>query len=193
MKNYKNEKLEFISRVIWHNRIVANLMVLLEINIEKLPFKIPEWELTRRGIRHDLDKFEENFPDVTISLYVDGIKNNDIAEINKRTATLKHNHGESCPHHIEYHTKNNIPFSNLDICEICCDWIASSQKPRFKDQYSLQDMKKIKEDFLSIMIDKNPILENYRSDFISIFNLFENLNALSIITPYKKFEFTYEI
>ena len=193
MKNYKDEKLEFVSRVIWHSRTTADLMLLLEMNREKLPFDIPEWELVRRGVQHDLDKFEDNFPEITISYYMDEISNDDVEEINRRAALLKHNHGESCPHHIAYHIKNDIPFSNIDICEMCCDWIASSQKPRFKDDESSKSIEKMKEKFLEIVVDKNLILEKHMNEFIKIFDLLESLEAMKLLTPYRTFGFEYEV
>ncbi|MDR3290158.1 MAG: hypothetical protein LBT02_02635, partial [Rickettsiales bacterium] len=49
-----------IKSIIWHNNIVVNLMVLLENNKNKFPFKINDWELVRRAVRHDFDKFEDN-------------------------------------------------------------------------------------------------------------------------------------
>lgn len=35
-------------------------MVLLEKNLDKLPFKIKDFEILRRRIQHDLDKFSDS-------------------------------------------------------------------------------------------------------------------------------------
>lgn len=35
-------------------------MILLEKNLDKLPFKIKDFEILRRGMQHDLDKFSDS-------------------------------------------------------------------------------------------------------------------------------------
>lgn len=41
-------KKQFIERQIDHIRLVQNLAIILELNLNKLPFKVEEWEILNR-------------------------------------------------------------------------------------------------------------------------------------------------
>ncbi len=171
MKNYLEEKQAYISRVISHSRTAADLMILLEMNRDRLPFDIPEWELVRRGVQHDLDKLNTDYANATVSMYVDELDDNDIEEIKKRKQNC-HNHHEINPHHMAYHKLHGTIPSNLDICEMCCDFVASSQKPRFKNQ-----KKTPKEAFIEYVLNNEPELEPLRDNFIKVFDLLKELDS----------------
>ena len=48
-------KARFIDRQIEHLRKAQDNMILLEKNLDKLPFKTKDFEILRRGMQHDLD------------------------------------------------------------------------------------------------------------------------------------------
>lgn len=170
MKNYLEEKQAYIKRVISHSRTTADLMILLELNRDRLPFEIPEWELVRRGVQHDLDKLNTDYANVIVSIYVDELNENDTKELEKRHK-MCHNHGDVNPHHMAYHKLHGTMPSNLDICEMCCDFVASSQKPRFKNQ-----KKTPKEAFIEYVLNNEPDLEPLREKFIKVFDLLKELS-----------------
>lgn len=58
----------FIDRTVMHMRRVQDNMILLEKNRDKLPFKIKQFQLLRRGMHHDLSKFSDSFAEGYIYL-----------------------------------------------------------------------------------------------------------------------------
>jgi hypothetical protein len=113
----------FIRRILWHHNLVVDLMSLLELHKDKLPFKLSEWSLVRRAVKHDMDKFD----DMIEFEFESVLKNKSIMD------KFKIRHHETQSHHIQYHIKNNSFPNNVDICEMVCDWIASSYKNYHKD------------------------------------------------------------
>ena len=155
MKDYIEEKQNYINRVISHNRATADLMILLEMNKDKLPFNIPEWELVRCGVQHDLDKLQTDYANAIVSIYVDEIDESNEKELEKRHQ-MHHNHHEANPHHIAYHKLHGTLPSDLDICEICCDWVSSIKKPRFvREQKTAKDAK---DNFIKYVLNNEPDL-----------------------------------
>lgn len=125
-------KARFIDRQIEHLRKVQDNMILLEKNLDKLPFKIKDFEILRRGMQHDLDKFSDSAAPryLRIEEYKynekNGIPN---IEIDKEELyRCSNEHYETQSHHDIFHRINNTEFSDLDICEICCDLIAVSER-----------------------------------------------------------------
>lgn len=104
-------------------------------------------------------------------MYVDELDDNDIEEIKKRKQNC-HNHHEINPHHMAYHKLHGTIPSNLDMCEMCCDFVASSQKPRFKNQ-----KKTPKEAFIEYVLNNEPELEPLRDNFIKVFDLLKELDS----------------
>jgi len=127
----KQFKEQFIKRQMEHLRLVQDLMILLEINKDKLPFEIEKnWELLNRGMKHDLDKFREyNANKYTkIEEYYSNKRNClDNKYIDKNTLyDCSKDHYSTQRHHAEYHEINKETYTNIDICEICCDIFANS-------------------------------------------------------------------
>lgn len=115
-----------------HIRKVQDYMILLELNRNELPFYIPEWELVYRGMHHDVDKFSPNLADnfFNIEKYQydkkHNIKNNlDIDNVEKG---LYDAHYSKQRHHTDYHKIHANKMSNLDLCEMACDGLASTEK-----------------------------------------------------------------
>lgn len=164
------EKQKFINRVLMHNRTVTDLMILLEINREKLNFDIKEWEILNRGISHDFDKFNENFANMIVGIYTDEIT--DEKEIEEKQKNC-HDHHAINSHHLKYHEINNIPFSNLDICEICCDLIAGLKKPRFSN-LNFKNYREMIENYVENP-ENNGLLEKYKDKFLTVADLLDEL------------------
>lgn len=173
MKDYKEEKLNYINRVVSHNRLVVDLMILLEMNRDKLPFEVGEWELMQRAMKHDTDKFEKDYANAIVSIYADELDpEKDIEEIDKRHSK-HHNHHEINPHHFGYHEKHGSIPSNVDICEICCDWVASAEKPRYKEQRGNTTL--TKEVFYKYILTEDSQWKPLEDKFVKVFDLIEEL------------------
>ena len=166
--NFKNN---FIDRQFKHIRFVQDNMILLEKNLDKLPFKVDEWELIRACIDHDSDKF---FPDILKGQMAvqeffynkrRGLPNDYIDQNEMKAAQLKHY--EKNPHHIEYHLKHNTVMSNIDICEMCCDMAAMCQELWF-DNYTKH--------FRENLVPKFDFLKEKQEIFLNILNLLKRLN-----------------
>lgn len=152
-------KEKFINRFLTHIRKVQDYMIFLENNRDKLPFPIKEWELFRRGMQHDLKKFSNDF-------VWDYMKITDF-RLNHKDETPPDNlydccerHSLSEKHHVKHHVKNNTAPSDLDICEMCCDWTACSDRDKTDNtKLFLEDLVKNvdfcrerKEDFMQILM-----------------------------------------
>ena len=157
----------FIDRTIKHIRKVQDNMIYLEKNRSILPFKIREFELLRRGLKHDCSKFSrelingyiirtEYYYNKENNLPIDNI---DIDEAN-RIAQI---HYRKERHHSNYKTK----MSHLDICEMCCDIAAISWEKNEKD-YT--------EYFLNTKIKNFTILEQYKDDIVKILLMIQNFD-----------------
>lgn len=120
-------KKKFIDKFIAHIRKVQDYMIFLENNRDKLPFLIKEWELIRRGMQHDLKKFSDGF--VRDYIKITNYRLNDNCKTppdNIYECCERHSLSEK--HHIKYHIKKGTIPSNLDICEMCCDWTACADR-----------------------------------------------------------------
>jgi len=122
----------FIDRQIEHIRKVQDYMIILEKNRNKLPFKIKPFILLRRAMKHDLSKFSikliRNF--IRIAEYFEnkkfGLSNDHIDKTILFECSSLHYLTEA--HHIEHHIKQKTIPTDIDICEMCCDWVACSQR-----------------------------------------------------------------
>jgi len=164
----KNIKEKFIKRQIKHTRLVQDLMILLEINKDKLPFLIRDnWKILNRGIVHDMDKFQE----FNVNQYVkikecrdnkrSSITNDYIDE--KVLYSCPKNHSLIQKYHTKYHKKNNKPFNNIDICELCCDIFANSLKNK--------DNTNGKQYCLNEFFPNTQFLKEYQDSVIKILDL----------------------
>ena len=61
-------KAVFLEQRFKHIRKTQDNMILLENNLDKLPFKLKHYDLIRRCIYHDLDKFKKTNIVTSISL-----------------------------------------------------------------------------------------------------------------------------
>ncbi|MDR1498684.1 MAG: DUF5662 family protein [Rickettsiales bacterium] len=118
-------KNDFIKRQLMHMRHVQNNMFLLEKNLDKLSFRIKNFELMKRAMFHDLDKLtnkiEENYDVFRYKFYErNGLTFPDDISVDAIHKTSNEHHN-TYSHHFEYHIINNIPLSDVDICEIASD------------------------------------------------------------------------
>lgn len=165
-------KRKFIERQIRHLRFVHNSMILLELNKDKLPFEIDDWKILRRAMLHDLDKFSDELVNGYYNLKKYHLKNaikkvdrNDILN-NNDIYTCCNIHYMNNRHHIEYHEKNNEEFSNLDICELCCDMHAKS-KDHGADSI---------EYFNKYILPNSRLIQKHKDNIIHIFELLDELD-----------------
>lgn len=127
-----NAKERFIDRQVEHLRRVQDNMILLEKNLDKLPFMIKDFEILRRGMQHDLDKFSDNAGPgyIRIEEYKynekNGIPNKKIDK--EDLYKCSNEHYKTQRHHDTFHILNETEFTDLDICEICCDLTAVSER-----------------------------------------------------------------
>jgi uncharacterized protein (DUF608 family) len=166
------DKENFIYNIIfWHNRIVANLMALLELSKEKLPFEVADYELLYRGARHDLDKTRPDFAKTLVAYF--SVEKHTTEDKERMESYNIVKHQELCSHHVAYHKKHNTRPSDLDICEMCCDWVASSYKPYNSDLE--KENKKLKEIVLNDKFKDNvDFIEPQRDKYEAVLDLIES-------------------
>ena len=159
---------KFIDRQIAYIIRVKDNMILLEKNRHLLPFKIPQFDLLRRGLKHDLSKFSKNSINAYIiagEYYYNINRNLPTDHLNMEyVKTIKNRHYIKEKHH----PHNKIKMSNLDICEMCCDLSAIAWEFNEKN-YTKYYLEKHIKDF--------PILEKYNDNILFILKLLEKLNS----------------
>lgn len=151
-------KIKFIEGFINHIRKVQDYMIFLENNRDKLPFRIKEWTLIRRGMQHDLKKISNGFIENYIKITIFRMNNNSKTQPDNLYECCER-HSLSERHHIKYHLKKNTVPSNLDICEMCCDWTAHADKDNIDNtKFFLEELvknvsfcKEKEKDFLQIL------------------------------------------
>jgi len=123
-------KQHWIKHKIPHIRLVQDYGAFLEFNSDKLPFKVKDFEILNRTMKHDLDKFEENKIRegyLELSKFYENRKHNIPNLVSKEELKeVSKLHYETQDHHIEYHIKNGTEPDNAIICEMCCDSLAIS-------------------------------------------------------------------
>jgi hypothetical protein len=165
------EHFKFFDLILWHHNCVVKLMSLLEIHREKLSFEIPNGELFKRAILHDLDKLQQLIESVRTG--------KSVKTLQEALACIDINrHRETNPHHITYHIMKGTKPSNVDICEMVCDWIASIYKSSYKS-YNKEDIKNYWDEV--VYTDKYPeekdfVEKNEPEKFRSITNLISSFN-----------------
>jgi hypothetical protein len=175
-KNIKMEKRDvnkndYIERQLMHVRYVQDNMFLLEKNLDKLPFKIKDFELIKRGMLHDIDKLtdhiEEHFKVFRYSFY----KRNGLEypkDIDVK-ATKEHfdKHHNTNRHHFEYHILTNAPISNEDLCEIASDIYAVKIEKEEKIEDTLS--------FVSYLATKFSLKKSDVKKLLAVVKLLDNL------------------
>lgn len=163
MKNAKNI---FIDRQIEHVRLVQDYMIFLEKNLDKLPFGVEEFDILRRAMYHDLTKFQEKFVHgfVAIAQFYenkkDGISNEGVDEKHLYDCSNLHYHSEA--HHLAFHLDKGTLPSNVNICEMCCDWCANANRNGEKDYTKY---------FREEVIKQHEFYTKHEKEFLVILNL----------------------
>lgn len=173
-ENYTEKALikkQFIERQLNHIRMVQENMILLELNMDKLPFNIPEWEIIYRSMFHDIDKFS---PDLASKFYLieeyhDNKKNNKSNDYIDKDKLYEccDIHYSTQRHHTEYHKKHNEDFSNLDLCEFCADITACAERNKNDPE----------EYFLKNQVNNDPFLQKHKDEICNILGLLKTLKV----------------
>ena len=161
--------LDYIEMTISHSREVGDLLLLLFKNADKIPFSVDKYELLKRSVLHDTDKFNEKFVNVVIDMCF--FKKGKTEQEFKELEEAFNKHKLSQTHHYPYHIKNNIPLSNEDICEMCCDWISAVKK---HDKTIKNDIELARKIYWE-QTDDFPGLQKYKDKFFAIFDLIEKI------------------
>lgn len=164
----REEKLNhYIERTLRHSHDVANLLFILIKHTNELPFEVDIYELLKRAVSHDTDKFSCDY----LNAAVDSFDFKDIIteERKNETKEILDKHYILNTHHLKYHIDNNIPLSNEDVCEIACDWISSNRK----DNIDLIENANIWKISFDNNLNKTPFLEKYRQKFFQLYDLME--------------------
>lgn len=154
----EKEKL-FINRFLRHTRAVQDNMIFLEKNKCKLDFlDLDDFILFKRGLRHDIDKLEDDLIEcyITIAEYYNMKNVVDKDKINLAKQQV-YKHYNSQRHHFY---RNDIEPNLIDICEMCCDIdaIATEQNEENNTLY-----------FENFMLVEYPHLFKMKDDILKIF------------------------
>lgn len=119
----------FINRFLRHTRAVQDNMIFLEKNKEKLGFlELEDFVLFKRGLRHDIDKLENDLIEyyITMAEYYNMPNTIDKDKVNLAKQQIQ-KHYKTQRHHFYM---NGVEPNLVDICEMCCDIdaIATEQK-----------------------------------------------------------------
>lgn len=163
-KNYINK---YIERSLKHKNLVCDLMFFIFKNENKLFFKIDKWELLRRAVVHDNDKFTQKYNEDMADywLYCDNMTQQEKDRVNQSYI----NHKKLNNHHQMYFEVNNLALNNEDVCEIACDFISSARK---NDNDIIENANIWKERFNNSLQNSN-FLAPYKEKFYNIFELCE--------------------
>ena len=121
---YKYKK-EFLQWMFNHIREMQDNIILLENNLDKLPFKLKPYDLIRRCIYHDLDKFKKDMLDGYYTFY--NCKYIEKTELPTSVGIIQKKHYIKNRHHPDFHIKTGKPFTNIDLCEMCCDMLKRTE------------------------------------------------------------------
>jgi hypothetical protein len=116
----------YIERTLRHSHDVANLLFIISKHLDELSFKVDRYELLKRAVSHDIDKFSKDFLEAIVDSFY--LKDQVTQERVEEAEKIVDKHYIYNTHHLKYHVDNNIPLSNEDICEMACDWISSARK-----------------------------------------------------------------
>lgn len=163
--------LDYIEMTISHSREVGDLLLLLFKNSDKISFPVDKYELLRRSVLHDTDKFNEKFVNAITDFYFFKEDKKEIELKNLRKIIDKHKLSQS--HHCSCHAKNYTTLSNEDICEMCCDWISAVKKHDKTIKNDIELARKIYLEKIAIYPELN--LKIYKDKFFAIFDLIEKI------------------
>ena len=119
----------FINRFLRHTRAVQDNMIFLEKNKDKLDFlDLDDFILFKRGLRHDIDKLENDLIEhyITLAEYYNMPNTIDKDKVILAKQQIQ-KHYKTQRHHFYM---NGVEPNLVDICEMCCDIdaIATEQK-----------------------------------------------------------------
>ena len=158
---------KYINRSLKHSRLVADLLFFIFKNTDKLSFKIDKWDLLKRAVNHDNDKFTKQYMEDMADFWLFGDKMT--PEEKEKVNQSYKNHKKFNNHHVEYFEINNLKLNNEDICETACDFISSGRK---NDDNLVENANIWKEHFEN-SLKKSNFLEEYKDRFFEIFDLFD--------------------
>ena len=152
----------FLQWMFNHIREMQDNMILLENNLDKLPFKLKSYDLIRRCIYHDLDKFKKDKIDAYYNFYYYCVIND--MESPDSVEKIRKKHYSTNRHHPDFHLKTGKPFTNIDLCELCCDMLERTycNYGDYTKQFSYCEEK---------FFIKHPEMLKYKSRMYYIFNL----------------------
>ncbi|MDD2839598.1 MAG: DUF5662 family protein [Rickettsiales bacterium] len=174
----REEKLNhYIERTLRHSHDVANLLFTITKHLNELSFKVDRYELLKRAISHDTDKFSFDFLNAAVDSF--DFKDEITEERKRKTEEILDRHYISNSHHAEYHITNNIPLSNEDICEMACDWISSHRKDNPELIESASGMKEKFDNYSEKNSKKYLFFKDYREKFFEVYDLLEKLQVIN--------------
>lgn len=157
----------YVERSLKHSRTVCDLLFYIFKNYDKLSFNIDRWNLLKRAVNHDNDKFTKEYMEnmANFWLFKDKLSNEEKEKLNQTYI----NHKKFNNHHPMYFEVNNIQLNNEDICEMACDFISSGRK---NDNIIVENANIWRNNF-NESLKKSKLLEPYKDKFFEIFELFD--------------------
>ncbi|HSQ97762.1 MAG TPA: DUF5662 family protein [Rickettsiales bacterium] len=174
----REEKLNhYIERTLRHSHDVANLLFTITKHLDELSFKVDKYNLLKRAVSHDTDKFYEEFIEAIVDCFY--LQDQTTKERLEEAEKIVDRHYVSNSHHVEYHINNNIPLSNEDICEMACDWISSHRKDNPELVESASNMKNKFDDQSEKNIKRYLFFKDYKEKFFELYDLLEKLHIIN--------------
>ena len=160
----------YVAMISKHSREVYNLMLFLLDNKEKLSLDLDDWDIIERAYKHDIDKINRDYVNAVIDVYYFSDTKNS-TEMARLESTIREHKLEQ-PHHVQCHDKNCTPISDIDICEMCCDWVSSVKRHQIVD-----DEVGAAKEFYFNRCEDFPILKEKENKFLEVFDLLNNYSA----------------
>jgi len=174
----REEKVNYyIERTLRHSHDVGNLLFIISKHLDELSFKVDRYELLKRAVSHDTDKFYEDFIEAIVDCYL--LKGQTTQKRIEEAEKIVDKHYISNSHHLEYHINNNIQLSNEDICEMACDWISSQRKDNPNLVESASGMKDKFDKYSEKKVDEYLFLKSYKEKFFELYDLLEKLHVIN--------------
>lgn len=177
----KEEKINnYIERTLRHSQEVCNFLFILTKHLNELSFNVDRYELLKRAVNHDIDKVCKSHVESIIDV------NDTDSQISQNRINEAREiidiHYSVNKHHTKYHIKNDIPLSNKDICEMCCDWISSHRKDSINLVETATNMKNQYDEYLKKHKENNAkeylFYLSYREKFFEVYDLLAKINVI---------------
>ena len=168
-------KAVFLEQRFKHIRKTQDNMILLENNLDKLPFKLKHYDLIRRCIYHDLDKFKKDMIDGYYIYHCRKyIEKQEVLDSEK---IVQKKHHLTNRHHVEFHTATGKPFTNIDLCEMCCDMMSRLEAHYKNTNHYKGDCRNIFAYCEERFFIKYPEMLKYKDRMYEIFNVLVELKT----------------